>query len=142
MAGEGSWPKRSRTSRKGRRTRDLLDPPGCQDSQNESNLTVTVVDPFHPLFGRTFRVAVRHRSPREPLSFEVEHRDGIILRIAAAATDQAYCPSPSTRTRITAVAVRQLLGLLAEWREPCESRRVPSGDDSRKRSAGPSVTPS
>jgi hypothetical protein len=103
---------------------------------------VTVVDPFHPLCGRTFRVAAQHRSPREPRSFEVEHRDGIILRIPAAATDAAYCLSPSTRTRITADAVRQVLGLVADWREPCESRLAPSGSEPRKRSDDPSGKPS
>src|SRR5262249_40836163 len=93
-------------------------------------------------FGRTFRVAAQHRSPREPRSFEVEHRDGIIIRIPAAATDRADCPSPSTRTRITADAVRQLLGLLADWGVPCESRLGPSGGGSRRGPAGPSAPPS
>jgi hypothetical protein len=112
------------------------------DSQKEPILTVTVVDPHHPLYGRTFRVAVPHRSPREPRSFEVEHRDGIILRIAAAATDHAYCPVLSARTRITPAAARQLLGLLADWRDSCASRPAPSGGDSPKPSAGPSAKPS
>ena len=104
--------------------------------------TVTVVDPRHPLYGQTFRVAVQHRSPREPLSFEVEHRDGIILRIAAAATDYAYRPPPSPRTTITSMAIRQLLGLLADWREPCASRPAPSGGDSPQGPAAPSTKPS
>jgi hypothetical protein len=98
-----------------------------------------VVDPYHPLRGRTFRVAVQHRTLREPLSFQVEHRDGIILRIAAAATDYAYCPSPTPRTRITPVAIRQLLGLLSEWSDLCELRPGPSGGGSPKRSADQSA---
>src|SRR5262249_4600591 len=89
--------------------------------------TVTVIDPSHPLFGRTFRLAVQPRSPRPPLSFEVEHRDGIILRIAAAATEHAYCPAPSPRTKITTLALRQLLGLLPDGRDSCASRPAPSG---------------
>jgi hypothetical protein len=105
-------------------------------------LTVTVVDPRHPLYGRTFRVAVPHRSPREPRSFEVEHRDGIILRIAAAATDHAYCPVLSTRTRITPAAIRQVLGLLADWRDSCASHPDPSGGGSPKQPAGLSAKPS
>ena len=48
--------------------------------------------------GRTSRQAARDPARRPSLlggpyaylSFEVEHRDGIILRIAAAATDYAY----------------------------------------------------
>jgi hypothetical protein len=59
------------------------------DSQNQIP-TVTVVDRCHPLYGRTFRVAAQHRTFRQPVSFEVEHRDGIISRVAAAATDYAY----------------------------------------------------
>jgi hypothetical protein len=97
-------------------SRDLLDPQGREDCQNQATQTVTVVDPRHPLYGQTFRVAVQHRSPRPPLSFEVHHRDGIILRITAVATDRAYRPPASPRTTITCVAIRQLLGLLADWR--------------------------
>src|SRR5262249_55645409 len=119
-------------------SRDILDALGCQDCQNQSTPSITVVDPFHPLFGRTFPIAFQHRSPREPRSFEVEHRDGIVIRIAAAATDRSYCPSHLPRTRIRAPAIRRLLSLLAEWREPCESRHVPSGSASRTRSAKPS----
>jgi len=124
--------------RPGRRTRDILDAPGCVDSQRQI-LTVTVVDPYHPLYGRTFRVAVQHRTLRERLSFEVEHRDGIILRVAAAATDYAYCPSSSPRTKITPVAIRELLGLVADWRDSCVLRPAPSGGGSPKRSADPSA---
>jgi hypothetical protein len=87
------------------------------------------------LYGQTFRVAVRHRSPRPPLSFEVEHRDGIILRIAAAATDFAYQPPALPRTTITSVAIRQLLVLLADWGQPCASQPEPSGGDSPNESA-------
>ncbi len=120
------------------RTRDLLDPPDCTGSQRHIP-AVTVVDPYHPLHGRTFRVAVQHRTLREPLSFQVEHRDGIILRIAATATDYSYCPSPTPRTRITPVAIRQLLGLLSEWSDLCELRPGPSGGGSPKRSADQSA---
>ena len=132
MAGQAG-PARSSPEQdaRGRRTRDLLDPPGCVDSQNHIP-TVTVVDPRHPLYRHTFQVVARHRTSREPLSFEVEHRDGIILRIAAAATDRAHCPPSSPRSKITPVVLRQLLGLLADWKEPCVSRPVPSGDDSRR----------
>ncbi len=124
--------------RPGRRTRDLLDPPGCVDSQNHIP-TVTVVDPCHPLYGHTFPVAVQHRTLREPLSFEVEHRDGIILRLAATATDYAYCPSSSPRTKITPDAIRRLLGLLTDWGDLCVLRPAPFGDSSPKKSAGPSA---
>src|SRR5580693_355789 len=122
----------------GRQTRDILDAPGCVDSQRHIP-TITVVDPYHPLYGRTFRVAVQHRTRRDPLSFEVEHRDGIILRIAASATDYAYCPSSSPRTKITPVAIRELLGLVAYGRDSCVSRPALSGDGSPKRSADPSA---
>jgi hypothetical protein len=101
-----------------------------------------VIDPRHPLYGQTFQVAVHHRSPRPPLSFEVHHRDGIILRIAASATDHAYQPPLSPRTTITCVAIRQLLGLLADWRQPCASRLDPSGSDSRSESDETSAKPS
>ena len=121
-----------------RGTRDILDATGCVDSQRHIP-TVTVIDPCHPLYGRTFRVAVQLRTLREPLFFQVEHRDGIILRIAAAATDYAYCPSSSPRTKITPDAIRVLLGFVADWRDPCVSHPATSGDGSPKRSADPSA---
>src|SRR5262249_29866829 len=135
-AGAGAPPRRAC------RTRDLLDTQGCEDCQNQPAQTVTVVDPRHPLYGQTFRVAVQHRSPRAPRSFEVHHRDGIILRIAASATDYAYQPPASPRTTITCMAIRQLLGLLADWRPPCASRPDPSGGDSPNESDETSAKPS
>ena len=108
------------------------------DSQKHIE-TITVVDPCHPLYDRTFRVAVPQRSPREPVSVAVEYRDGIILRIAVAATDYAYCPSPSPRSRITAVALKQLVGLLTDWRDVCASQPARSGNGSRKRTASRSA---
>jgi hypothetical protein len=126
------------TCRRHRGTRDILDAPGCLDSQRHVP-TVTIIDPCHPLYGRTFRVAVQHPTLREPLFFEVEHRDGIILRIAAAATDYAYCPSSSPRTKITPDAIRVLLGFVADWRDPCVLHPATSGDGSPKRSADPSA---
>lgn len=59
--------------------------------------------------------------------FEVEHRDGSILRIATAATQYGYCPAPIPRTKITVIAIRCLLGLLAEGEYPCASRLAPFG---------------
>jgi hypothetical protein len=85
---------------------------------------------------------VQHRSPRAPLAFEVHHRDGIIVRIAASATDHAYQPLASPRTTITCMAIRQLLGLLADWRQPCASRPDPSGGDSHNEPDATSSKPS
>jgi hypothetical protein len=59
---------------------------------------VTVVDDRHPLYCRSFPVVSEHRTPGKPRSFEVEHRDGIILRIpAAATTGSGYCPALAPR---------------------------------------------
>ena len=99
---------------------------------------MTVVDPAHPLFGRTFRVVARHRGPRDPVSLEVELRDGILIRIPATATDRWYCPAPSTRTRITAVALRQLIALAHQGEAPCPSDPAPSGGGSPKPSGNTS----
>jgi hypothetical protein len=99
---------------------------------------VTVTDPTHPLFDRTFCVVSRHRRRDAAVSLEVELRDGILIRIPVAATDRGYCPTPSTGTRITAVALRQLIAIAREGEAPCSSDLAPSGDDSPKPSGNTS----
>jgi hypothetical protein len=70
------------------------------------------------------------------VSLEVELRDGILIRLPIAATDRGYCPAPSTRTRITAVALRRLIALAQEGEATCPSAPGASGNGSPSTSAG------
>src|SRR6201996_6846226 len=56
---------------------------------------IQVVDPHHPLYGRSFRVIRRstHRAGNFPPSYEVEYRNGISLLIPVAATEWHASPN-------------------------------------------------
>jgi hypothetical protein len=83
-------------------------------------------------------VVSRHRRPDAAVSLEVELRDGILIRIPVAATDRGYCPTPSTGTKITAIALCQLVAIAREGEAPCPSDLAPSGTDSPKSSGNTS----
>lgn len=91
---------------------------------------MTVTDPTHPLFGRTFPVVSVSRQPRGEGYVVVAYRDALRLRLPVPATDLS---SPTTRTpptKWTPAAVREFLALVAEVSPPCPSR-PPSGRRSR-----------
>jgi hypothetical protein len=93
---------------------------------------VTVIDPAHPLCGRTFPVVSVSRQPRDIGYVVVAYRDAIRLRLPVPATDLS---SPTTRTpptKWTPAAVREFLALVAEVSPPCPNRRR-SGRGSRPR---------
>lgn len=78
-----------------------------RESDESSAVEVTVRDPTHPLFGRTFRVIRSvHRGGGMPVSYEVEHRDGASLLIAVAATEPQ--PSSENRTKLSIEALHDL----------------------------------
>ena len=92
---------------------------------------MTVTDPTHPLFGRTFPVVSVSRQPRDVGYVVVAYRDALRLRLPAPATDLS---SPATRTpptKWTPAAVREFLALVAEVPPPCPNR-PPSGRRSRR----------
>ncbi len=73
---------------------------------------VRVLDPRHPLFGRSFRV-IRRATPRGgnfPLSYEVEHCNGSSLLIPIAVT--VWHDSPNKRTILNVEALHDLLSVV------------------------------
>ena len=93
---------------------------------------MTVTDPTHPLFGRTFPVISVSRQPRDVGYVVVAYRNAIRLRLPVPATDLS---SPATRTppaKWTPAAVREFLALVAEDSPPCPNRPR-SGRGSRPR---------
>jgi hypothetical protein len=84
------------------------------ESDESPAIEVTVCEPTHPLFGRTFRVIRRsvHRGGGFPLSYEVEYRDGASLLIPVAATEPRT--SMENRTKLSVEALHDLTSLVEQ----------------------------
>jgi hypothetical protein len=84
------------------------------ESDESPAIEVTVCEPAHPLFGRTFRVIRRsvHRGGGFPLSYEVEYRDGASLLIPVAATEPRT--SMENRTKLSVEALHDLTSLVEQ----------------------------
>jgi hypothetical protein len=87
---------------------------------------VTVHDPGHPLYRRTFRVHSIHRGDRSPTRGHVLvcYRDDALLRLPLhALVPEGDCPS--VRTKLTAEAVRELVDAVRRFALPLrkEGRR-------------------
>jgi hypothetical protein len=70
---------------------------------------IKVLDPRHPLYGRSFRVLRRstHRGGNFPPSYEVEYRNGSSLLIPVAATE--WHASPNSQLKLCIEALRDLV---------------------------------
>jgi hypothetical protein len=66
---------------------------------------VQVLDPRHPLFGRSFRVIRRssHKGGNFPPSYEVEHRGGTSLLVPISATEPNEANANRTKLSIEAL---------------------------------------
>src|SRR5215213_2492221 len=81
----------------------------CSEADASSIDGITVVDPRHPLYGRSFRVLRRstHRGGNFPPSYEVEYRNGSSLLIPVAATE--WHDSPNDQLKLCIEALRDLV---------------------------------
>ena len=93
---------------------------------------MTVTDPTHPLFGRTFSVVSVSQQPRGTGYVVVAYRDAIRLRLPIPATDLSSSPTRTPPTKWTTAAVREFLALVAEVSPSCPNP-PPSGRRSRRR---------
>jgi hypothetical protein len=74
------------------------------EADESSAEEVTVQDPAHPLFGRTFRVIRSvHRGGSFPISYEVEYGDSASILIPAVAIEQQYSMENQTKLSIEAL---------------------------------------
>jgi hypothetical protein len=82
---------------------------------------IQVLDPRHPLYGRSFRVIRRsaHRGGNFPASYEVEYRNGISLLVPISVTE-LYVIGPN-QTKLSIESLRELT-VAAECLE-CDERR-------------------
>ncbi len=111
---------------------------------------VRVLDPRHPLYGRSFRVIRRaaHRGGNFPSSFEVEHCNGSSLLIPIAVTE--WHDLPGSRTTLSIDALRELIDVVdclddhgdRPERSLDDAAAVSAASDRRRRRRGPGGGPS
>jgi hypothetical protein len=105
---------------------------------------IQVLDPRHPLYGRSFRVICRssHRGGNFPPSYEVEHRGGTSLLVPISATEpdevsanriklsiEALCELVSTVECLESNEHRSERSLGGTAATDCRRRRRGSGGD-------------
>ncbi|WP_229180263.1 MULTISPECIES: Y4bD/Y4pK family protein, partial [Bradyrhizobium] len=97
------------------------------ESDESPAIEVTVCEPAHPLFGRTFRVIRRsvHRGGGFPLSYEVEYRDGASLLIPVAAIEPQM--SMENRTKLSVEALHDLTSLVEQLEHDANRSEKPLG---------------
>jgi hypothetical protein len=87
--------------------------------------TIEVTDPGHPLFGRTFALISVAEQPGGQHVI-VFYRRGITLRISLAATNLVP-KQPQVQTKLTTVALQELISTAEESEVLCPSNRKTSG---------------
>jgi hypothetical protein len=96
-------------------------------------LTVTIIDPAHPLFGRTFPL-LSTSSPLQGIgSARIYYRDDIYLKIPLSATNLNFVPR-STSSKFTSEALTDLIDLAIACEVLCRSTRKNSGPVCQHRS--------
>ena len=85
--------------------------PSCESDESPIE-EIRVVDPRHPLYGRSFRVIRRstHHSGNCPLSYEVEYCNGSSLLIPVDVTE--WYDLPNNRTILSIDALRDLISVI------------------------------
>ena len=98
------------------------------EADESSFEVIQVLDPRHPLYGRSFRLICRssHRGGNFPPSYEVEHRGGTSLLVPIAATEPQE-PN-ANRTKLSIEALHELI-LAVECLESDEHRSEKSLGD-------------
>jgi hypothetical protein len=81
----------------------------CSEADGSSIEEIKVLDPRHPLYGRSFPVLRRstHREGNFPPFYEVEYRNGSSLLIPVAATE--WHDSPNDQIKLCIEALRDLV---------------------------------
>lgn len=91
-----------------------------------SNTTITVIDPKHPLFQRSFSVLSISRQYSNQQLVYVIYREGITLRIPATATDinGKFC---TPLNKFTTSSIEELVTLAQECNILSQSNQKMSG---------------
>jgi hypothetical protein len=94
---------------------------------------IEVVDPTHPLFGRSFQVVWLCSLPRGAGFVDVFYREHIRLRIPLSATDRATSLLARRGTKVTLEGIHELIALAKECQSSCRNNPPSSGRNSQKR---------
>jgi hypothetical protein len=96
---------------------------------------IQVLDPRHPLYGRSFRVICRssHKGGNFPPSFEVEHRGGTSLLVPVSATESDGLSA--NRPKLSIEALCELVSAVERLESDGHGSERPLG------SAAPGSTP-
>jgi hypothetical protein len=95
---------------------------------DESSLieVVTIRDPRHPLFGRTFYVIRSvQRGGNFPISYEVQYRDGTSLLVPVAVTEPQ--DGVENRTKLSVEALHDLTSLVEQLEPDADRSEGPLG---------------
>ena len=106
LAGQSA--ARTSAANRARRTKAYRNIPSSEADESSID-EIKVLDPRHPLYGRSFRVLRRstHRGGNFPPSYEVEYRNGSSLLIPVAATE--WHASPNNQLKLCIEALRDLV---------------------------------
>lgn len=88
--------------------------------------TVKIVDPTHPLFGQSFRVAEWKNSPGNAGFVFVEYRHSTRLYIPVDATNLGFVP-PTSATKLTCESIHAFINLGMEVQSLCRKLQSTSG---------------
>jgi hypothetical protein len=91
---------------------------------------VEVIDPTHPLYGRSFPIHSISQPVNGPGHVFVIFREHMRLRIPLAATRLASGRLAAHPTKFTPEAIQQLLAFVKEYESPCLINPPLSGNDS------------
>ena len=96
------------SANRARRAKALRNIPSAKDDEFFSEV-IQVLDPRHPLYGRSFRVICRspHKGGNFPPSYEVEHRGGTSLLVPVAATEPSDLDA--TRPKLSIESLNELI---------------------------------
>jgi hypothetical protein len=89
---------------------------------------VTIVDPTHPLFGRTFSIVEWRNSPGNSGFVFVDYQHLTRLYIPVDSTDIAFIP-PISVTKLTCESIQALTNLGMEIPSLCPTTQIKSGKD-------------
>ena len=92
---------------------------------------IEVVDPAHPLFGRTFLVVSIARQPRGE-NVLVRYQERMLLRIPIAATNLSTPNLYQIRTKLNLSSVEEFLEIAKECKALCHTNQNISGQESRQ----------
>jgi len=96
---------------------------------DKSKTEITVIDPRHPLFNRSFPILSISDPNFSQGHAYVIYREGVTLRIPFSVTDIGGNCCTFVSKKLTASAIEELVSLAQECNIPCHQTPMKSGND-------------